>query len=135
MAATIPGISDPVLIIDDVTIKHVPNSLSLKVGFGDIKVRPESAGGGVFDNVITRDGSTATSSLTFKIYPTSANINNILAIQENYGKSTVLIVDFQDSNVSWTISGASIITDPTLNLNADDGIEVEMKGNTAVYKN
>lgn len=134
MAATIFGIANPTVLLNGEILSFVPNSLSFKRGFGDVKTRPESAGGENVDNVVTRDLTTATGHFTFKMTPTADNIALIINAQENFGNNEVQIINAINVSMNASMSGASIMNDPDFAIGADTDISIEMQGNQWVVQ-
>lgn len=129
MAATFFNIANPTVLVNGEVVGYVPNSLSKVGGFGDVSVRAEAVGGGVVNNVISRNLTTATGHFKLKIYPRSDMIALFKNAQQNVGNNAVEIADTTGTNIVASMSGMSVTTDITEEYGSDAEIEIEMKGN------
>lgn len=124
------ALANPVVRINDETISIVPNTFNPTLGGGEINVRAASAGGNSIDPVHTANAETKISTWMFEIYSTPANIRNIKGWQNGIGQNTVAGIETlgDGTSISLSLTQASLVNDPELNLSADGTISLEFKG-------
>lgn len=124
------SLSNPAVRINDVTVAIVPNTFNPTLGGGEINVRAATAGGNSIDTVHTSNAETKISTWMFEIYSTPDNIKSIQEWQRNIGVNTVAAVETlgDGSSLSLSLTSASLVNDPELNLTADGTISLEFKG-------
>lgn len=127
-------LSDPSFIINNIPIAIKPNSSSYSEGFGESKVRNQSAGGGAVQAVYAQDVSTRLSMAKFAMESTETNINLVRTWKSNSANgilNTMRIVD-QATGFTRTITNVIIENDPEIALGVDSEISLEWKGTSAV---
>ena len=122
------AITIPSLQINGLYVSIVPNSLSIRRGFGTTTVDAESIGSTV-TTVFKKDQTKAVGYVTFMIEPTDDNISQMQVIQDNNPNNVVQITQ---NNFSRTMPAAAITNDFDENLGADKNITIEMSGDQIV---
>lgn len=129
MAVVIRKLVDPSIIIDNIVVGYVPNSIHFTEGFGHQKLRIQTGGGGARQQILADDVSKKFSKLKFKMEPTAENINFLRSIKANFDGHVITI---SDVNMTRTITGAIIINDYEVKIGTDAEIELEFEGNPAI---
>lgn len=124
------SLSNPAVRINDATIAIVPNTFNPTLGGGEINVRAASSGGNSIETVHSSNAETKLSTWMFEIYPTPENIRNVREWQNNIGLNTVAAIEtlVDGQSISLSLTTASLINDPELNLSSDGTISLEFKG-------
>lgn len=120
---------DPSIVINNIVVAYIPNSLEFKEGFGEQKVRVQTGGGGAKQLVLADDVSKKIGSCKFKIEPTAENINLMRTLKANMDGHVITI---SDQDMTRTITGAVLITDYDVKLGTDQEIDLEFHGNPAI---
>ena len=119
-------ITDPKIETDDATVLLIPNSVKFTENFGERKVTVQSAGGGVFENVIADDVSTHIGALKFAMENTVANIATVKKWRAKDGiLALTLIGKTVDGALKRTFQQATFTNNPEIALSADGNIECE----------
>ena len=127
--AVIRKLVDATLIIDNNVIGYVPNTLKFTEGFGEQKVRVQTGGGGVVQQVVADDVTSKQSMVTFQVEPTIANIDLLRAIKANMDGHVITI---STSGLTRTITGAILTKNYEIGLGTEETIELEFVGNGAI---
>lgn len=126
-------ISDPSIVVNNLPVAVVPNSVAYTEGFGEQDILVQSAGNGVIEQVFSDNVETNLSMVKFSLRSTVANI--ALARQWKANRNTnavTLTATTDDGTLTRTFSNAAITNDPEVNFASDGVIEVEFKSNRAV---
>jgi hypothetical protein len=133
--AIIRKIVDPSIVIDNLVIAYVPNSLSFTEGFGAQKVIVQTGGGGAVQQIVADDVKHKLSTVKFKIEPTVDNITNMRAIKANQ-HGHVITISGQDNlsgeTITRTITNALCTSDYTVAFGTDSEIDLEFVGSSAI---
>ena len=123
------ALANPTLVINNVAIPIVPNSLKFKGGQGEQTMLAQSSGGGATQSVYSEDTESKISFIGFSLRNTPANIE----LQRNWK-------NLKNANAA-TITGAGGFSrafnnmahtnDPDINLGADTPIDIEFMGDPA----
>jgi hypothetical protein len=130
------GIFNSQLVINNIAIAYMPNTLSYTEGFGEANMRTESAGGATTQLIFTRNLETALSSIKFSLSntPESAELVRVWKINEN-NNSITLSAKNVGANGAQTFNRnfreCAVTNDPEINLSVDGVIQVEFKGTAA----
>lgn len=127
--AIIRKISDATVIVDNIVMAYVPNSLTYKEGLGEQKIRIQTGGGGAVQQVLSDDITTKHAMVKFDVEPTAENINNMRAIKANMDGHVITI---SAAGFTRTITGALLTSDYEVKLGAEDVFTVEFIGNPAI---
>ncbi len=125
------AISTPSVIINNIAIAIVPNSLKYTEGLGESVMRTQSAGGGTVDVVYSINAESRMSKLSFEILNTADNIDLARGWKTNENQNAISLVDSQ-SNLSRNFANMALTSDYEVNLGADTTISIEFMGNGAV---
>lgn len=126
----VQALANPSVRINNVTIYIVPNSFNPTLGLGEVNTRAASAGGNSVEPVHTSNAETKISTWTFEIYATPANVKSMAEWKNNIGKNAISAIEDlgDDGALTLSLTGASLINDPELNLSSDGTISLEWKG-------
>ena len=126
------ALSNPTVEINDITIRILPNTLSYKLGKGDVNIRAQSAGGNSVEAVITEDAETKISMVKFSLTVTDTNRDLVEGWQENrfQGGNTIRFSE-KGSDKPLSFSGMVVMTDPEYSVGADSTVEIEFEGDAA----
>lgn len=110
-----------------------PGTLSFTEGFGEALVRAASTGGEGTELIFGRDVSNAMSMIKFELPATIPNVDLVRSWQAGLGANTVqLSANFGGKSFSRTMTQASVVNDPEVNVGPEGTIEIEFKGNPVV---
>lgn len=127
---TLSGLTDPIVQINGIVLKTVPNSIELVRGVGKVDVKAATLGGGTTIPVFLTDKTDAVGSFSFHIYPTVSDIELVQQLQDAGNNNVVTIID-RDSGFSLSSPAIKVACDdPNLKLGADQTIEVKCMGGT-----
>ena len=118
--------SNGAVIVNNVSIAVLPNSIKITKGKGDRKVRAMQIGGGAVETVHTEDISTKIGKVSFELAVTDSNISLIESWQNIIGGNMVMIV--QEGVNPIVLQNASVTNDPELDASADGKATVEFQG-------
>lgn len=123
------GLSNPTVTVNDEVILIKADSFEYTLGFGDMNLRPESAGGGSQEIVATEDVSTKISMCKFTVLTKSTTKNQVTGwlVASRRGPGNVVKASEGDFNV--TFRQARIITDTNFSLGSEGETEIEFKAN------
>lgn len=126
------ALSNPTAQINDDTISYTPNSLSYKLGGGDVNVRTQTAGGGAISTVVTENAESRMSMVKFGMLLTDTNRNLIRTWQEARatGGNTIRLSG-DSSQIPLSFTGMQLVTDPEYSVGSDGSVEVEFMGDPA----
>lgn len=116
-------ISDPEIVVNDITVFVVPDSVMYKSGKGERKVLPQSAGNGNVQQVVSRDVNTFKGMVKFSVRSTTESIALKEQWQNNEGANVIEL-----GSVNLTMNNATMINDPEINLTSDGVVEMEFEG-------
>lgn len=122
---------DPTVIVDNLVLGVVPNSVQFTEGMGEQKVFVATAGGGSVQQIVADDVTGKQSHLKVHVFPTFENIKNIRAIKANMNGHVVTLSDAA-SDFHRTITAAVLVNNYEVKLGTDDVIELEFIGNPSV---
>lgn len=116
------------VIVNNEVVSIKPNSFSFTEGFGERKVRAQSAGPGSTSNVTSEDIETQFSMCKFMLYTTAAHVNLVRRWQANFDQNKVTA---SDEGITRSFENAIIINNPEVNIGVDGEIEVEFQSDPA----
>ena len=122
-------VSDPSVLINNVAVYVVPNSVVWNEGFGEQTVLVQSAGGGKLQQVFSDDVATSIGMVKFSLQATIANI--ALARQwKATGNRNVVELTAANPNGTLTRSftNMAVINNYEIPASADGVIELEWNG-------
>ncbi len=125
-------VSDPGIVVNNIAIPVVPNTVRYTEGFGEQEILVESAGGGILQQVFSNNVETNLSMIAFELRPTVANINFVRQWKAQGNQNVVAIqAQVPDGSLTRTFNNAALTNDPEVNLTADGTIAVEWKSDKA----
>ena len=127
MAETFTQISDPEIVVNDITIYVVPNSVSYKSGKGESNVKVQSAGNGVTSVVVSQNVETQKGYVKFSVQSTPDAIKLKENWQSNIGGNLIEL-----GSVNQSMSNSTMTNDPEINLTDDGVVEMEFEGSKMV---
>jgi len=120
------GKSTPVIVINNIPIGVVPNSVTYKKGFGETTVRAASIGGGAITTVHTENVENKVGMVKFQIHVVDALIQQMTTWKANINANTVSGIDVR--GIPFNLILASMVNDPDIPPTADGVIDVEFQG-------
>lgn len=121
-------ISDPSVVVNNVGVAIVPNSLEFTEGLGEQEILVQSAGGGVVQQVFSDNVETSLGMVKFSMRSTVDNINLVRAWKSNRNRNAVTVTATNDDGtLTRTFTNAAIVNDYSVGLASDGVIEVEFK--------
>jgi hypothetical protein len=128
-------ISNPQVVINNVAVAIVPNSLDFTEGFGEQKQRVQSAGGGSVSVAYADNVESHFSKVKFKILNTAGNIALARSWKTNANANAITISSpsSTDSNgMSRSFSNCALISDYEVGLGVDSVLDLEFHCSAAV---
>lgn len=125
------GLSNPTVIINDQVVAIKPDSLTFKLGRGDMKQRSQSAGGSSIQIVSTEDATTKVGMVKFTLLNTGSNFALIRQWLDASRTDAGVTIRLSDSDTTESFAGMKIITEPDLKTGSDGEAEVDFQGNPA----
>ena len=123
MAEEFEQISDPEIVVNDITVFVVPNSVSYKSGKGEKSVKVQSAGNGNVSVVPSTNVETKKGAIKFSVYSTSQAILLKEQWQNSVGGNVIEL-----GSVNKTMNRSTMTNDPDINLQDDGTVELEFEG-------
>ena len=123
------GLSDPSVVINNVAVRIMPNTLVTDDGFGERNVRTQSGGNGDIEHVVTQNAETKFSIFNFSLLTTNENIALVRDWLNRFDQNTCSAI-FADN--SRTVTGAVIVNKPEIAFGNDTSIAIEFQGAAAV---
>jgi len=117
------------VIVNNMAVSIVPNSLGYNEGLGEQKPKVAAAGGGQVDILIADDVSTHIGKVKFELYPTASNITLVRGWKVNGSANVVKLTD--NDSFHKTFTKQTLVNDPDIKLSSDGNIQVEFKGAAA----
>ncbi len=125
--AGVVGISEGTLEVNDEVIAYLSNSLAYNRGGGEVNVVAQTVGGGGIEAVSTTDPETRLGMVKFSMRSTARSDQLLSAWQNAIAENVVRISD-SATEISFVLTGASVVNNPDLETGADGTVEVEFKG-------
>lgn len=122
------GLSTAQILVNNAAIAYIPNSLKIKDGLGDTKVRPEVVGKGQVQNVVTEDAETKKGSVKFSIASTIENAENVREWKSLFDANVLEVVT---EGYQRTFTAATLVNDPEISIAADGVIDLEWESDPA----
>jgi len=125
----IKALSVPLLVINNVTVPYMPNSLTYTEGTPEKKIRAQTGGGGSIQMVSSVNVETQFSNVKFSVYDTVANIEMVKGWVNNDFDNAISITD---TNFTRHGSNAGIINKYEVTTGMDGKIDVEFQCDSVV---
>jgi hypothetical protein len=123
------ALSNPTVLINNISVAVVPNSVSYTEGKGEQTVRVQSAGGGSVQSVLSNNVETNLSTVKMSLFPTAENIALILTWKNNANENAISITG---SGLTRSFTNATLTSDYEVQLGSDTQIDLEFKSDAAV---
>lgn len=123
------AVSNPQVVINNIAIPVVPNSVKYTEGKGEQQQRVQSAGGGNVDPVFSDNVETHLSKVMFSIINTAENIELIRGWKTLQNANAISITG---DGLNRSFSAMAVINDYEVALGADTMIELEFSGKPSV---
>jgi len=123
------ALSNPTVVINNITVPVVPNSVAFTEGFGEQNIRTQSAGGGSVQQVYSNNIETNMSMFKCELYNTAENIDNIRIWKTNNSDNAISVTG---EGLTRSFTNMALVNDYEVNLGSDTTISIEFKGNPAV---
>jgi len=124
-------LSNPTVMINNVTVTPKANSVSIVSGKGEKTVKGVSSGAGFVDTAVSEDIETQVGKIKMSFYTTSENIELLRAWQSmdiNIGN----VVSVTDEDFHAVLTGAVVTNDPEMMIGVDESFEVEFHGRPTI---
>ncbi len=126
-------LADAAVLVNDEVVAIVPNSLKYTEGFGEQQVRAASVGGGLVEQVYSRDLETALSKTMFDIHTTPANVKLARSWKANANQNVVQIAGkTNEGTTTRTFTQAAMVGDPEIEISSEGVINIEFMSNAAI---
>lgn len=124
------ALANPTLIINNVAVPVVPNSVKYKEGKGEQTMTAQSAGGGSVQTVFAQNVEGNLSFLGFSIKNTPENIEAARGWKNLKNANAATITG--DGGFSRAFNNMALTNDYEVNLGADTTIDIEFMGDPAI---
>lgn len=122
------AISTGQLIINNVVVPYVPNSVKYTEGFGEYNQRAAVSGNATTETVFSQNAEQKLSMINFEIFPTADAIALARSWKANRSNN---VVEYVAEGMQRTITSAAIVNDFEVEIGADTTISLEWKGDPA----
>jgi len=123
-------ISDAGVVVNNVGVNIVPNSLSFDEGFGEQSVLVQSAGNGKLSTVYSNDVETSVGMVKFSLRATVDNIALARKWKSNGNRNAVAVIaQTADGSLTRNFSGMALVSNYEVQLSADGVLDLEFRGN------
>lgn len=124
------ALANPTVVINNISVPVVPNSVKYTEGLGEQKVRVQSSGGGAVQAVVSNDVETNLSKFAFSIYPTADNIELVRGWKVNTGSNAITCT--ADGGFARNFGNATLTSNYDVDLGSDTKIDVEFMSDAAI---
>ncbi len=122
--------TDATVVVNNVIMGVVPNSISIEDGTGEVTFRVQSSGGGSTQRVVAEDLSSRVAMVKFKVESTVDNVQFIRELKENISGIVVTITTVD--GLSLTFTGAVLTNKYEIGIGKDAEIEMVFHSNPAI---
>ncbi len=123
-------LANPEMVINNDPINVVPNTTTYKDGFGENNVSVVANGTNT-ELVVSTNLETKKGMVTTTIASTNANAQLVRNLKNQPGANVIKLGD-PDTDFTRTLTSATLITDPEVQIQNEGVIELEFEGNTLV---
>ena len=120
------------LVINNDLVAYKGNTIKLKRGTGEKKVRNAVIGGNQGVPISSSDLTTRKGMIVFSLPTTIESAALVEGWASNDGRNVVQLIDAEGSNYSETLTGATLINEPEFNYNDDGSVEIEFEGSQII---
>ena len=124
-------ISNAQVLINDVAIGYVPNSLKVKLGYGEDNYISQTGGGDIVIPIYSKNAETRVAEVSFDLSPYDVDIALFRSIKNRENNNVIVIAD-NSSNFSLTFQEAALINDPDIEFSATGKFTVNFKSRPAI---
>jgi hypothetical protein len=124
------AITTPTMVINNIAVAYIPNSLSYKDGLGEQTVKTQSAGGGQVETVYFDDAESKMGSVKFQIFPTGEGIEAAKDWKTLLNTNAIILTS--PNGFTRAFQNMAMINDPDNNLSSDGSIDIEFMGDPAI---
>ncbi len=124
------SIYSPEVVLNNEPINLIPSTFVYKEGFGENIVAPVANGRNT-SLVISTDLTTQKGMMTFSLPSTAVNVELVRTLKNQPGVNVIKASD-PDSDMTRTLTSATLINDPEIQLQNEGVIELEFEGNQLV---
>ena len=126
-------LSNAAVIVNNVPVAIIPNTLAFTEGLGEQNIRAASSGGGQTEQVFSENIEMRYSTVKFELPGTIENIALARGWKVNKNQNLIQISGrTSDGTLSRTFSQAALLTDYEVPLSSDGNITLEFRSNPAV---
>ncbi len=123
------ALANPTVLINNLSVPVVPNSVTYTEGRGEQTVRVQSAGGGSVQSVLSHNVETNLSMVKFDMLPTAENIDLILGWKDNGSDNAISITG---AGLTRSFTNAVLTSNYEVTLGSDTKISLEFHTDAAV---
>jgi len=120
---------NPSVLVNNLSVPVVVNSVSYTEGRGEQTVRVQSAGGGSVQSVYSDDVESKLSMVKFAMLPTAENIALVLGWKDNTNANVISITG---AGLTRSFTNAVLTSDYEVVLGSDTQLDLEFKTDAAV---
>lgn len=123
------ALSNPQVVINNIAVPVVPNSVKFTEGKGEQMQRVQSAGGGQVEVVYSDDVESHLSKVTMSLINTADNIDLVRQWKSNSNNNAITITG---EGLNRSFAQAALTSDYDVELGSDSVIEIEFTALPAV---
>jgi hypothetical protein len=120
------ALSVPAISVNTIPIFIIPNSFKYTNGYGEVKVRSASGGGGASKSVHSENAEKKIGKMSFEMYNTVDALAYLPLWKLNTGSN--MLGGIQKYVPPVSMSNASLINDPEIDASADGKLKCEFEG-------
>ena len=122
------GLATPTIEVDNQVVAIKPNTLSYQNGDGELTVRPQIAGAGAIETVLTKDAETQRSMVKFSLITEAGNISLKDGWKRKSEELAGVAIRFSDEGFTRAFRAMRLINDPEIAIGVDADFELEFMG-------
>lgn len=124
------GLTNPSVVINNISIAVVPNTVAFTEGLGEQVVKTQAAGNNSVESVYFDNAETKLSMVKFSLYPTEDNIKRVREWKTNANANAITISGENGFNRGF--ANMALTTQYEVQLGTDQPFEVSFEGDPAV---
>ena len=122
-------ISNPQIIINNVTYFVIPNSSKYRTGHGTANMRATTAGGGIIKTAYAQNLEEAVGYFTCEMSSEDINIDVINTFRALLNKNAITFFQtIQEVEFHRTMQNAALVNDPEITMSSEGTFTLEFKG-------
>lgn len=128
------AISNPSIVINNIPVGVVPNSVTMNEGLGEYNYRAQSAGGSNRQGVFSINVEGSLPWVKFSLFPTPENIENAKNWKNNFNQNAITLTGTLPNglNFSRSFNSAALVNNYEVALSFDGTFELNFVAESAI---